>query len=74
VVDFKGFYPLERASTAVSGHGTAIKTAAFKGTSITIGHWLPTLSADYFALHIYMPAHGEVTSFCHNSVRPDIAG
>jgi hypothetical protein len=46
VVDFKGFNPLERASTAVSEHGTAIKTAAFKGTSTIIGHWLQTLSAD----------------------------
>ncbi|MNJ53599.1 hypothetical protein D3C77_489960 [compost metagenome] len=42
VVDFKGFYPLEKASTAVSKIRTAIKTAAFKGTSTIIGHWLPT--------------------------------
>ena len=42
VVDFKGFYPVERASTAVTENRAAIKTAAFQGTSITwaIGYQL----------------------------------
>jgi hypothetical protein len=38
VVDFKGFYPLERASTAVPEHRSAIKTAALKGTPLVIGY------------------------------------